>query len=145
MAMTLLFATATGISSHLLFYIRGEHHVRAPSIVRLYVAVVGIAFLSLLRINENVYQHALSSTLSLWVAYCFGLFTSMIIYRLFFHRLKHFPGPLLAKTTKLWHAMNVLNAKQYLLLDKWHKQYGDFVRTGKRLVARHAWVTTGSS
>jgi hypothetical protein len=60
-----------------------------------------------------------------------GLLGSISIYRLLFHRLRNFPGPIGAKITK-FHATR-LAAKEvqyYKELAKMHEQYGDFVRTG---------------
>ena len=47
-----------------------------------------------------------------------------------FHPLHHFPGPALAKVSKLWNVAHCLGSKNHLLLDGLHKEYGDFVRTG---------------
>lgn len=55
----------------------------------------------------------------------------MTIYRLFFHPLRRFPGPVLARVSKLWHVFHCINSRNYLLLDKLHLQYGEFVRTGE--------------
>ena len=62
--------------------------------------------------------------------YLSSLFVSIITYRTMFHRLHHFPGPALAKFSKLWHVAHCLGSKNHLLLDGLHKTYGDFVRTG---------------
>lgn len=62
--------------------------------------------------------------------YLSSLFTSILVYRLSFHRLGTFPGPVLARSSKLWHAWKVRYSKNHLLLDRLHHQYGDFVRTG---------------
>ena len=56
------------------------------------------------------------------------------MYRLFFHRVKGIPGPLLARITKLYHVYYALDTKQYLWLDGLNRRYGDFVRTGEFLL-----------
>lgn len=120
-----------GIISHWMIFVRGEHHLQAARLLLLYLVVAGSLFLVDLRKNKASVDHAAMSSISIVGAYALGLFASMATYRLFFHRLRHFPGPYLAKLTKLWHTWHVLDGKQYLLLDALHKQYGDFVRTGK--------------
>lgn len=55
----------------------------------------------------------------------------MIIYRSFFHRLHHFPGPRLAKVSKLFHFLVNLKLDSYRRLERWHQQYGNVVRIGK--------------
>ncbi|MCJ1268692.1 hypothetical protein MMC22_008580 [Lobaria immixta] len=66
--------------------------------------------------------------------YMSGLFCSITVYRLFFHRLRHFSGPQLAAVTKLWHVFQCRDSRNYLVLDSMHKQYGNFVRTERRRV-----------
>ncbi|PVH98329.1 putative cytochrome P450 [Periconia macrospinosa] len=68
-------------------------------------------------------------------ASCFslGIFTSMIIYRLFFHRLRRFPGPLPARVTRFYALhLSGKNVQYQVELEKLRDQYGDFVRTGPR-------------
>ena len=68
------------------------------------------------------------------VAACFlgGFLCSMIIYRLFLHPVKSFPGPTAARVTSLWVIkQNVPDLKLYIKLRSLHDQYGDFVRIRK--------------
>jgi hypothetical protein len=60
-----------------------------------------------------------------------ALTASILTYRLFFHRLHRFPGPKLAKSSKLWWFFKLVKQpKGYLMIEQLHKQYGDWVRTG---------------
>ncbi|KAI1372782.1 putative benzoate 4-monooxygenase cytochrome P450 [Hypoxylon crocopeplum] len=62
-----------------------------------------------------------------------GLFSSMTIYRLFFHRLRNFPGPIDVKVSRLFSAFRAANSgKYYNEIGQMHEEYGDFVRTGPR-------------
>ncbi|KAL4862506.1 cytochrome P450 [Aspergillus spectabilis] len=62
-----------------------------------------------------------------------GLTASILLYRAFFHRLRRFPGPFMAKLTRLSIMMRSLERTQYHLdLEEMHRKYGDFVRTGPR-------------
>ncbi|TVY78438.1 Cytochrome P450 monooxygenase FCK2 [Lachnellula suecica] len=63
-------------------------------------------------------------------AFFVGLFSSMLTYRLFLHRLGSFPGPTGASLSKFWHIVQLGKYDNYKRLDKWHEQYGDFVRIG---------------
>ncbi|KAL5398048.1 hypothetical protein PMIN06_005494 [Paraphaeosphaeria minitans] len=62
-----------------------------------------------------------------------ALLGSIGIYRLLFHRLRKFPGPIGAKITK-FHAATLAakDVQYYKELAKMHAQYGDIVRTGPR-------------
>lgn len=107
-----------GLGAHHLLFIHGEWHIQAPKIV----------------LHHLVYFAALSVVIShahlVIASYILALFSSITIYRLFFHRLKHFPGPFLARITKLWHVWKARHRQNYLVLEALHHQYGDFVRTG---------------
>ena len=125
-------SAAAGILSHIGVFVRGEHHLRAPFLFRLYVFLAIALFISQsVALSPNTKEAAYTSTL-LVSSYAVALFSSMTIYRVFFHRLRAFPGPPLAKVSKLWHMSKVLDAKQYLFLDSLRMKYGDYVRTGTR-------------
>lgn len=65
------------------------------------------------------------SILSLWI--------TMLIYRAFFHPLQKFPGPFTAKLSKFWALSQTAKSglKWYQVDEALHKQFGDYVRTGK--------------
>lgn len=61
-----------------------------------------------------------------------GLSLSMGMYRLFFHRLRKFPGPIGARLSRFYTtALASKKIQYYLEVKKIHETYGDFVRTGK--------------
>lgn len=125
-----ILSASLGVLSHLCIFIRGEHHLRSPFLFRLYLTLSGLLFLSHTLIHPSDITSAFKSSFFLTASYATALFTSITAYRVFFHRLRHFPGPLLAAVSKLYHVSQVLDAKQYLFLDKLREQYGDYVRTG---------------
>jgi hypothetical protein len=63
------------------------------------------------------------------LSYLVSLIASNLTYRIFFHPLRHFPGPSTAKLTKLSHVLRLLEkSDNYIQADQLHKEYGDFVR-----------------
>jgi cytochrome P450 len=63
--------------------------------------------------------------------YLLGLFSSMLLYRAFFHRLQRFNGPFAAKLSKIWLANRTLKKwHMFLEIQQLHEQYGDVVRVG---------------
>jgi hypothetical protein len=62
----------------------------------------------------------------------FGLWSSTLIHRLFFHRLRGFQGPFPAKVTRLYATWKARNLQYHLETHAMHNKYGDFVRTGDR-------------
>lgn len=126
-----LAATALGVCAHLGIFIRGEWHLRAPRVVACHVAALATGIF--LDINRR--PEAASSIAVWWLQcfsyYLFGMFTSITIYRLFFHRIRHFPGPRAAAVSKLWSVYQCRDSRNHLFLDDLHKKYGNFVRTGQ--------------
>ena len=125
-------AAASGVASHLCFFIYGEHHMKAPILFRLYI----LLFLALLYVEIAVKkQNAFSGTkeaFEVFAVYTLSLLTSIVVYRKCFHRLRHFPGPFMAGVSKLWQTSKTLDSQNHVLLDRLYDEYGDFVRTGKR-------------
>lgn len=125
-------AFALGVAAHLGIFIRGEWHLKAPTVFLIHVgALVSLpmAWASLTN-SKNLLQCYLTSSL-FFVVYLGGLFSSIATYRLFFHRLRSFPGPKGAAVSKFWHAWKCRNSTNHLLLDDLYHKYGSFVRTGK--------------
>lgn len=127
----LIGAGAVGIASHLLYFIHDEHHLQAARIATLHFSA---AFLLLSLIYYNLI-HSLSAaavaSIAICMSYAVSLFSSILIYRFFFHRLKSFPWPTGLVVSKLWHVWKTRHLDQYRYLDGLRGQYGDFVRTGK--------------
>ncbi|KAJ4294979.1 hypothetical protein N0V90_006987 [Kalmusia sp. IMI 367209] len=128
LAKHMLIASIVGVAIHLGIFIRGEHHMKAPFLFWAHVVIL-IAIASGKYSGGNLRTGVEESALVLG-SYMLSLFLSIAIYRTYFHRLRNFPGPTLAGITKLWHTVHSLDSKNHIVLDKLHKQYGDFVRTG---------------
>ena len=125
-----LAAGMAGVLSHMLVYIRGEWHLQATKLFKLYVMLYGILAIVEAQIYSLSWHEALSASLQICRCYASCVFASMIMYRAVFHRLRNFPGPVLARISKLWHVYHCLDSKNHILMEKLHRQYGDFVRTG---------------
>lgn len=127
-----MYAAAGGILSHWTYFIHGEHHVAAPKLVRLALALPMIAFAGMWHFTDFTWLQAARLTTQVVLSFYASLWTSIILYRVVFHRLRRFPGPFMFKVSKLWHVYKLVpNSDNYLQLDELHKKYGDFVRTGK--------------
>lgn len=62
----------------------------------------------------------------------FGVWASMLLYRMFFHRLSDFPGPCAARLSNFY--VTFLSAKKLRLYEetqRLHGKYGDYVRLGE--------------
>ena len=68
-----------------------------------------------------------------FTAYWSGLSFFTLAYRLSpFHPLANYPGPILAKSSKLWGAYLSATGDQHRCLKRLHDRYGDVVRIGSR-------------
>ncbi len=126
-------AAGCGVLSHLAYFIRGEHHKQAILFFKLVVLLPSTVCVVLMHFFSLTLRHAAWLSGSITAAYLGALWTSMIIYRSFFHRLHHFPGPPLAKVSKFYHFFGVLHQAPYRTLEGWHQKYGRIVRIGKRV------------
>ncbi|KAL2814652.1 benzoate 4-monooxygenase cytochrome P450 [Aspergillus granulosus] len=113
-----LIGAIAGLGAHHGLFIVGEWHLQAPSIFVFHL--VGFIFLVL----------TTGTGWQIIAGYLLALFSSIVTYRLFFHRLRHFPGPLWARTSKIGHVWKVRTSKNHFFLEKVYRKYGDFVRTG---------------
>lgn len=94
------------------------------------VAVVGILF-SFISWTAFSVAEILLRTSVICISFNTGLALSIGTYRLFFHRLRRFPGPLGSKLTRFYDTYLAAKNVQYNKeVEKLHHQYGDFIRTG---------------
>lgn len=132
--LPILVAFGTGTLLHVLVFRHGEWDLEAPRLLVAFVAlqasiVVYLKFL--VSDQQNVAILESKSVISLSCSLVFGIVVSMGVYRLFWHRLNKFPGPILARLSNFY--VTSLSARHLQLYDeveKLHKQYGDYVRLG---------------
>ncbi|KAL3474375.1 cytochrome P450 monooxygenase [Aspergillus californicus] len=121
-----LLGALTGTTTHIILYRIGEWDLKAPSILLTYL-FLGVALLAIDRTHALLQE----SFATLIISHIAGVYTSMILYRVFFHRLNAFPGPILARISNFY--VTFLSAKKlhlYEETDRLHGLYGDYVRLG---------------
>lgn len=123
-------AALTGLLAHHLVFIHGEWHLRAPIVVVIHLLLAGLLYGCHLALSLKDWPVRSARATVLVGSYLASLYLSIAIYRLCFHRLRHFPGPPLAALTKLWHVWKCRHSRGHFVLEAWHQQYGSFVRTG---------------
>ncbi|KAI1311860.1 putative benzoate 4-monooxygenase cytochrome P450 [Xylaria venustula] len=123
-------ALISGLIIHHTIFIKGEWHLHGPLILRLYVALSLISSVTYCYIAKQNFVSCVLSTAFLLSFHVIGLFGSIFLYRAWFHPLKHFHGPFLAKTSKIWHVWKIRHTQNHLFLEALRKEYGDFIRTG---------------
>jgi hypothetical protein len=121
-----------GSFSHIILFKNFELDVWIPSFI--FTSLVSLSSLSYYHFHYDALSPAATIVCTAKEASCFvlGIFISMTIYRLFFHRMRHFPGPIPARVSRFYNLyLSGKNVQYHVELDKLHKQYGDFVRTGQ--------------
>ncbi|TGJ88456.1 hypothetical protein E0Z10_g286 [Xylaria hypoxylon] len=124
-----ILAIAAGVVAHHGLFRHGEWHLHGPHIIAGHLVLGAVTAYYLSRF-DNALAGVFGRLAVLAVAYFGGLFSSMTIYRLYFHRLSSFHGPRLAAVTKLWHVWHVSDSTNFLFQQKIYKTYGTVVRTG---------------
>ncbi|KAF7894780.1 uncharacterized protein EAF01_010230 [Botrytis porri] len=121
-------AAVSGIAAHLCAFIHGDWHLHIPHVIFAHCAGYALLLLKL-RYQEFSIIDSLQVSTVLSACYLLFLFTSIIIYRVVFHRLRSFPGPRLAAATKLWSIWKTRDSRNHLLMQRLFEQYGPIVRT----------------
>lgn len=127
----LVAAGISGFLAHQLVFLHGEWHLQAPTVVTVHLFAIGLVICWESYWTDSLV--AVSSKVLVTVGcYLLPLYTSIVVYRVWFHRLRHFPGPRLAAVSKLWHVWQCRDSRNHLVLESLRQEYGPFVRTGER-------------
>ena len=129
-ALGLIVPAVLGVLSHLGIFMNGEWHIQAPTVFKCHIAVFVSMVFGGVALGDASLFASVWTTATAMTIYISAVLTSMTIYRIFFHRLRHYPGPRMAGITKFWHVYHCATSQNHLLLDRLHDEYGDFVRTG---------------
>lgn len=126
-----------GVSSHLLYWIHG---LRAPQAAQIFWShVAAFALTTALSVYTHGVVDGIQAAGALNGSYLAGVYTSMSIYRVFFHRLSRFPGPFPARLSKLYSTWMARRLNAHNDLMALHERYGDIVRLGKFLTPPLFW------
>lgn len=126
-----LCSAATGVAAHHLLFRHGEWDNSAPAIVTSYLVIFTV--LNVTRLGELVTGVQDLNAFQLLVSHLVGLYSSIIVYRLFFHRLRKFPGPIAAAVTAFYASfLPARRLNKFEEVGKLHRKYGDYIRLGPR-------------
>jgi hypothetical protein len=108
-----------GVASHLTYFKHGEHLIPAPRyIVALVVVPCLLPWGLRLAFDMDLWQASWTTGCIYW-SFIVGLFTSMTIYRGFFHPLCAYPGPFGARFSQFWLVSKVVpKADQAWFIDR---------------------------
>ena len=124
-------AASVGVLSHILYFVRGEHHKHTLQFLQILFYGFLSSSLILARVLQIPIVHGMQWSALVLGSYLTALWMSMFIYRFFFHPLNIFPGPQLAKLSKFYQFFTGLRLDAFRRSHKAHQKYGNFVRTGE--------------
>jgi hypothetical protein len=134
-----LLCASLGVLSHLGYFIRGEYLFEAPWLLLAAVALPPLVVFLLVQYAHFTLQSAATTTIVGWAAYVVAFFTSIIIYRLFFHPLRHFPGRILSRISQFDYYFQVRKpGDNFKYMDRLHTKHGEIVRLGPNLLSKPA-------
>lgn len=125
-----LMAILVGVCLHVGYFQRGEHHMYALAYLQAFTLVAGALTFGI----SFFYGLPWTSTFKVVIpvfGYLFsGLYGSLLCYRLFYHPLRAFPGPVAAKLSSLWFSFHVRHFNAHTKSLELCNKYGPFVRVG---------------
>jgi hypothetical protein len=124
-------AFVLGPLTHLCIFIHGELNRYAVQIAASFVLAFFATIVVIYRLESNIVASIIKANVLIFT-YLLALGGSILTYRVFFHRLRQFPGDTIDSLSK-WGAVFKAQrtAQYYLELSDLHKKYGDFVRIGQ--------------
>lgn len=146
LAIFFVLGIAFGFVAHHAVFIHGEWHTKAPGLVSSHIYFF-ICLVFGTSLTHGSTFAVFTMLTALFSGYYPGLTLSIILYRIFFHRLTKagIPGPWYARISKIWNVWAARTAQNHLVLAALHAKYGDVVRTGELLTyipSVGLWLTT---
>ena len=128
LSVLLLFAPL-GLFSHLAYFIHGEHHMQSIRVLSAFALGHPTLFILVLLTGDIPLFNAIKVTAVASTSFFSALIISILTYRMWFHPLRHFSGPLPARLTKFTHSLRLLaRSDNFAQTDQLHKKFGDIVR-----------------
>jgi hypothetical protein len=127
-------AFLVGVLAHVFMFRVGEWDLETTRIIGIcvFLQISGVA--ALVHFFPSEYSSVFNAAptvigLAGWTV--LGIYSSMLVYRGFLHRLRRFPGPFLARFSNIYITrLSAKNLHLYEEVQRLHQTYGDFVRVG---------------
>jgi hypothetical protein len=119
-----------GVATHLLYYKQYEFHAHPWRNVQGFLLAVITITIARIQYHDTPIWTAATSTFSFGGIFLAGIYTSLLIYRLFFNPLNKIPGPFFARISKFDTVFRNVKFDGHLQILRLHQKYGRFVRIG---------------
>ena len=136
----LVAGAAVALVGHQVEWVRRDPRWKSSA---LFAVAANVALVAWLRSQGAVAIEIVYIGLLAHAAFVVTLLTSMSIYRLYFHPLRHVPAPsVFAKLSSLYRYKIGLDGRLGQHLIRWHDQFGDMVRIGPNYGASFAQIAS---
>ena len=125
-----LIAVVIGVCLHVWYFQRGEHHMYGLRYLQVVTLLFIIATGAFTVGSESSFLSSLSVVGSFFGCLFIGLYGSLLCYRLIWHPLRGFPGPIAARVSSLWFSSQVIKFDAHQKSLRLYQKYGQFVRVG---------------
>lgn len=137
-----LVAFIVGLSLHLFLFRVGEWDLSTLRLIADSLVVIPITIFAIYRghvsgseTHGETLTEAIAMSVFILGSLLAGLFSSMLVYRGFYHPLSAFPGPFLARFTGMYMTVhNIRKMQTFEDIQKLHETYGDVVRVGQYFI-----------
>ena len=123
-------AFTAGIATHLFWYKQHEFHVHPLRNLQALILAVVTIVIARIQYYDTPIRLATTSTLSLAGFLLAGIFSSLLVYRIFFNPLNKIPGPFFSRISKFDTVFRNAKFDGHHQLLRLHQKYGRFVRIG---------------
>ncbi|OAP58578.1 hypothetical protein AYL99_07668 [Fonsecaea erecta] len=124
-----LIVASAGVASHLFFFRLGEHYLYPTRYLQAFLLGCIVTTVARSHYGNIPTREAVAFTAKYASLYLAGLYTSLVVYRLFFNPLNKIPGPYWARLSRfdlVFRVAGKRNLHKHLLA--MHQKYGKFVR-----------------
>lgn len=119
---------AAGVVSYHAYFKHRENHLRIVLYIQVLAAILIAEVLFFQHQQSLDLAAALTHAARIHGSILSGYYTSILIYRVFFHPLNSFPGPFGCRITSLFLPLIFRHSDAFWQVQRLHDQYGSFVR-----------------
>ncbi|RGP77278.1 hypothetical protein FLONG3_4793 [Fusarium longipes] len=120
-----------GVFAHVFALRKGEWDLWTMRFIYAWITYEAVTPCALIRLWPMAYFDAIIIANEWFFSFLSGMAISILIYRAFFHRLRQFPGPFVARLSNVYASwLAIKEEHMYLEVQKLHQKYGDIVRIG---------------
>jgi tryprostatin B 6-hydroxylase len=129
-------AFVAGATAYLFYFHRGEHHLMGVAYIQAFFPLSATAVIILNKAYGQELALAIKTVALIGTSFLVGIYSTLLVWRAFFHPLNKFPGPFGARISSFWWTFRVgTSSHAFLKVQELHAQYGSYLRIGSNDMA----------